>query len=167
MAEASVEFEQLYVRHAPSVRRRARELLGSDAEANEIVQDLFVSLLERPAQYERRSSLTTFLYSATTHACLNRLRNHRTRARLLAQHAGSASPASAGARAERLLVLRDLLAQLPEPLAQVAVYHYLDEMTYDEIAEVMHCSRRHVANLLQRLSVWHSEREEPRSCPNP
>ena len=143
-------FEELYRAHAPSVRRRAVELLGNDAEAAEVVQDLFLSVLERPAQFAGQSSLTTFLYSATTHACLNRLRNQRNRARLLALH-GSGEP-HAGPRAERLLQLRALLRELPEELAAVAVYHYLDEMTYDEIAALLDRSRRHVASLIARLA---------------
>jgi RNA polymerase sigma factor (sigma-70 family) len=145
-------FEELYRAHAPSVRRRAVELLGSDAEAAEVVQDLFLSLLERPAQFDGKSSLTTFLYSATTHSCLNRLRNERNRARLLALHGSATRGSVSGPRAERLLQLRTLLRELPEELAIVAVYHYLDEMTYDEIAAQLACSRRHVGTLLARLA---------------
>jgi RNA polymerase sigma-70 factor (ECF subfamily) len=43
---------------------------------------------------------------------------------------------------------------LPEPLGHVAVYYYLDELTHEEIAELLGCSRRHVGNLLVRLSAW-------------
>jgi RNA polymerase sigma factor (sigma-70 family) len=158
-------FEELYRRHAPSVYRRAQELLGSDTDAREVVQDLFVSLLERPAQFAGRSSLTTYLYSAATHTCLNRLRDRRNRARLLALHAQASATAQAP-RAEKLVLLRDLLIRLPEELAQVAVYYHLDEMTYDEIAETMGCSRRHVATLLQRLSRRH-DAPEVKACSNP
>lgn len=147
-------FEELYRRHAPSVHRRAVELLGSEADAAEVVQDLFVSLLEKPAQFAGKSSLTTFLYSATTHACLNRLRNQRNRTRLLALHGAATQGCQVGPRAERLLTLRMLLQRLPEELAAVAVYYYLDEMTYDEIAALLDCSRRHVGNLLARLSQF-------------
>jgi RNA polymerase sigma factor (sigma-70 family) len=77
--------DTLYRRHAPSVFRRARRLLGNDADAQEIVQEVFVSLFERPEQYAARSALTTFLYSVTTHACLNRIRNRKTRLRILEQ----------------------------------------------------------------------------------
>lgn len=75
----------MYRRHAASVYRRACTLLGNEADAHEVLQDLFVSLLERPDQFAGGSSLPTFLYSATTHACLNRLRNQKNRARLLGE----------------------------------------------------------------------------------
>jgi len=130
-----------------------------------VVQDLFLSLLERPAQFDGKSSLTTFLYSATTHACLNRLRNQRNRARLLALHGTTTRGAHASPRAERLLLLRALLRELPEELATVAVYHYLDEMTYDEIAALLGCSRRHVGTLLARLAQLRGTHLEEETCP--
>ena len=55
--------------------------------------------------------------------------------------------------AEELAVLHAELARLPEPLAQVAVYRYVDEMTHDEIARILGCSRRHVGDLLERLEA--------------
>jgi RNA polymerase sigma factor (sigma-70 family) len=153
------EFESLYRRHAPLVHRRACALLGSESDAREIVQELFASLWERPQQYAARSSFTTFLYAATTHACLNRLRNRRTQLQLLARHTLEAPGTMHEASAERALQLREFLRRLPLKLAQVAVYHHLDEMTYEEIAETMGCSRRHVADLIQRLAQ-HSDATE-------
>src|SRR5688572_26052095 len=73
----------VYQRHAPAVFRRARQILGNAADAREIVQDVFLSLFEAPHQFRGKSSLSTFLYSATTHACLNRVRNQRNRERLI------------------------------------------------------------------------------------
>lgn len=152
-------FEELYRRHAPGVHRRAIELLGSRADAAEVVQDVFTSLWEHPDQFAGRSAMNTFLYSATTHACLNRLRNAKTRQRLLNEHSAGAEPAASPARAEHLVALRELLVSLPEDLARAAVFFYLDEMTYDEMAVAMGCSRRHVANLLKRLLEWHGAEE--------
>ncbi|HEY8946885.1 MAG TPA: sigma factor, partial [Polyangiaceae bacterium] len=69
--------ESVYRRHGAAVYRRALRLLGGDADTHEVVQDVFLNLFENPSQYAGKSALTTFLYSATTHACLNRLRNRR------------------------------------------------------------------------------------------
>ncbi|MBN1610117.1 MAG: hypothetical protein JW940_26055, partial [Polyangiaceae bacterium] len=59
------ELALIYQRYAPIVFRRARQILGSEVDAGEVVQDVFLSLLERPAQYGGRSSITTFLYRMT------------------------------------------------------------------------------------------------------
>jgi RNA polymerase sigma factor (sigma-70 family) len=153
------EYDALYRRYAPLVQRRARALLGSEAEALDVVQDLFASLIERPGQFGERSALSTFLYSATTHACWTRLRQQRTRGRLLAQHKPEGEAAE-GARGEQLALLREALAGLDEELAQVAVYYYLDEMTHAEIAEILGCSRRQVGYLLERLTAKLKLRQE-------
>ena len=77
------ELALIYQRYAPIVFRRARQILGNEVDAGEVVQDVFLSLLERPEQYGGRSSITTFLYRMTTNACLARLRDERNRERLL------------------------------------------------------------------------------------
>lgn len=143
--------EQLYLSHGPAVLHRARQLLGDEAEAQEVLHDVFTSLLQDPGQFAGLSSAMTFLYRMTTNAALGRLRSRRNRARLLAVHyGGREEPAQPGP--EGLLELRAWLQALPEELARVAVYHHLDEMTQEEIAGVLGCSRQWVGKLLQRLA---------------
>jgi RNA polymerase sigma factor (sigma-70 family) len=157
-------FAALYRAHAPSALRRARRLLGSDADAGEVVHDVFLSLFERPEQYAGKSSMTTFLYSAVTHACLNRIRNGKTRLALVHANAGALEPSSGGGLSpEELSVLHAELAALPDPLAQVALYRYVDELTHDEIARILGCSRRHVGDLLDRIEARASAKE-PAPC---
>jgi len=162
LSETSPSLELLYRQHAPAAFRRARRLLGDEAEAHEIVHDVFVSLLNDPGQHAGRSSLATFLYSAVTHACLNRIRSRRTRERLASER-----PLLPGNEPrldpEHQLILRSALRELPELLAQVAVYYYMDELTQDEISLILGCSRRHVGNLLERLFA-HPAQKELRSC---
>ncbi|HYP87242.1 MAG TPA: sigma-70 family RNA polymerase sigma factor [Polyangiaceae bacterium] len=154
------ELAQLYRRHGPMVFRRARQILGNEADAGEVVQDVFLSLFEKPAQFAGASSLTTFLYSATTHACLNRLRNQRGRAKLnRAREAELAPGDTEPLTQEQLLMLQTTLRNMPPELAHVAVYHFMDGLTQDEIAEVMSCSRRHVGNQLARALRWVEARE--------
>ena len=143
----------MYRRHAPLVHRRAQALLGSDAAARDVVQDLFASLYERPDQFQGKSSLPTFLYAATTRACWTRLRNGRTRLRLVQQHRhGALGAPPPEPSPEQLAELRQLLARLEEPLASVLVYYYYDQMTQAEIAPLVGCSRRQVGYLLARLA---------------
>ena len=158
MADASARIAEIYARHAASVYRRALALLGDDAEANEVVQDVFVSLLERPEQFAARSQLSTFLYSVTTHACLNRLRNQRNRARLLRAQV-ELPVAVVALDAELLARVRDALQRLPEPLAEVAVYYFVDELSLQEIAEILGCSRKRVSHLVDQLAAWGREQE--------
>lgn len=140
--------------------RRARYLLGSEDDAREVLHEVFLSLLDSPDQFAEKSQMTTWLYSVTTHGCLNRLRNERTRRRILAEKSPPPSEASLADSPEHGVVLRQELARLPDELAEVAVYHYVDGMTHEEIAGVLKCSRRHVGDLIERVHERVNE-EEP------
>jgi RNA polymerase sigma factor (sigma-70 family) len=139
----------LYREYGDLVLRRARRIMGSESDAQEILQELFASFLERPEQLAGKASMTGWLYGATTHLCLNTLRNRRNRVRLL--HENAPPPNGAPANLEALVTAQELLATLPDTLAQVAVYYYFDEMTHDEIAQIIGVSRRHVGNLLHEV----------------
>lgn len=143
------DIDALYRRYAPTAYRRACHLLGNDADAAEVVHDVFTSLIERPEQFAGKSALTTFMYSAVTHACLNHLRNRRTRMRLLQQNAPASEPA-AGTSPEIDASLRALLAAMPEELATVTVYHHGEGLTHEDISRILGCSPRHVGNLIER-----------------
>lgn len=142
---------ETYRNHGHHVLRRAMKLLRSEADAREVVQEVFLALLDDPSQFAERSALTTWMYSATTHRCLNRLRDTRTRSRIDADRAELLPVSTSRTNAEDTTELVRLLRRLPPDLAHVAVYYYGDEMTQDEIASVLGCSRRHVCNLLDRL----------------
>jgi RNA polymerase sigma factor (sigma-70 family) len=144
------EIDASYRAYGASVLRRARRLLGNEDEAREVLHEVFMSLLESPKQVRGTGPLVAWLYGATTHASLNRLRNQRTRARLVAAD-NATRAAGAPPSAERDAIVRDLLARVPEELAKVAAYYYADEMTQEEIAAALDCSRRHVGDLIERL----------------
>ena len=142
--------ERLYLDHGQVVLRRARRLLQNEEEARDVLHDLFCALAGDRNPFGGRSAVTTWLYGATTNLCLTRLRKRRTRKRLLGRErpAGQSGPAT-DARA----LAQELLSALPCELAEVAVYYYVDEMTQQEIAEVLGCSRRRVGDLVQKLRM--------------
>ena len=156
----ALDVEALYRRYGHSVLRRARQILASEDEAAEVLQELFTGLVARPHQFDGRSSPSTFLYAATTHACLSRLRNRRNRRRLLDEQVRPWTTGIDLRSPETTSAIRGVLALLTDDEARAAVYHYLDGMSHTEIAEVLGCSRRHIGDLLDRVSrrlVEHKE----------
>ena len=150
------DMDELYRRYGSSVLRRARSLLGNEADAQDVLQQVFCALAEDPDQFRGRSSMLTWLYSATNHQCLNRLRNQRRRATLLRERQLPATELAGGLDPEPLAQLRQLFANMPEELAQVAIYYYCDELTHAEIAELLGCSRRHIGDLLERARALYA-----------
>ncbi len=146
----SMNVESAYRDHGDIVYRRARMLVGEE-EAMDVVQELFVSLLHRPEQFKGSSKLSTFLYSATTHACWNRLRNRRNRHRIHDEHIRPSLQEGTSATGEIRAIISEVIGQVDAQLAEVAVNYYVDEMSHQEIADNLGCSRRHVGNLLTRF----------------
>lgn len=149
-----LDIEAAYRAHGHLVLRRARTLLGSDAEAQEVLQEVFIMLLDEPGLYEGRSSMTTWLYRVTTNMCLNRMRNAKTRQRLLEEHVAPAMHEAHPDSADTWAVVRQFLDRMPEDLVRATIFYSVDGMTHQEIAEVMGCSRRQVGNLLERARTW-------------
>jgi RNA polymerase sigma factor (sigma-70 family) len=158
MSGESLDFTALYRAHAPAVFRRARTLLRSAADAHEVTQELFLGLCERPELLRDVESVAAYLYRATTHACFNRMRNGQNQRRLLREQLEHAHYELAPLPDE-LSALHAELLRMPEPLGQLAVYYYFDELTQEEIAPLLACSRRQVGNLLEQLQHWLKRRD--------
>lgn len=157
MRHAHAVLTALYRDYAHTVLRRAERMLGTRAEAEDVLHDLFVRWHERPEELERMREPAAFVYGATTHACLNRLRNAKTRARLVAREAPALSVDAAG---EVRVLLKEALVRLPPELQEVAVYFHLDRMTQEEIADVVGCSRRTVSDRVAKVQRLMSHRPE-------
>ena len=95
------------------------------------------------------------IYRAVTHACLKRIRDQRNRLRLLDEH-GESAPLHAlrSPSPEQLVTLHRMLALMPEPLAQVAVYYHHDELSQADIARILGCSERRVSQLLDDVRSY-------------
>jgi RNA polymerase sigma-70 factor (ECF subfamily) len=155
--------DELYRRHGHLVYRRARWLLGNDDDARDVTQDVFLKLHADGSRFAGRSSVVTYLYSVTTHACLNRLRTARTRARLLGVEAERWAR-TANATTEARTLAREVLAALSEDEAALAVYLYCDELSHSEIGQLLGYTGRHVWNLAQRLAQRIKDIEPERDC---
>ncbi len=142
--------DQLYRQYGPSVYRRALNILGSEQEAQEAMQEVFVTLLTKGESFRGDSSLMTWLYSVTTNLCLNQIRNRKRRAMLLSARYRDLHPEDRP-HPELVHIVANLLDCVPTDQAQVAIYYYFDDMTQEEISTMMGCSRRKVGDLLERF----------------
>jgi RNA polymerase sigma-70 factor (ECF subfamily) len=64
-------------RHGSQMYAVALRIMGDPDEAEEVVQDAFISACGKIASFEGRSKLSTWLYRITTNAALMRLRKRR------------------------------------------------------------------------------------------
>jgi RNA polymerase sigma-70 factor (ECF subfamily) len=69
--------ELLYHRYAGRVYRQASALLANDAEAEEITQEVFLTLYTKAKTFRGEAAFSTWLYRLTLNTALTRLRQRR------------------------------------------------------------------------------------------
>jgi RNA polymerase sigma-70 factor (ECF subfamily) len=72
-------FEVLFRRYGSRILRQAMYLLNNEAEAEEVVQDVFLTLYAKASTFRGDAALSTWLYRLTANAALSRLRRRRRR----------------------------------------------------------------------------------------
>ena len=140
------DVEELYAKYSRIVFRRAQELLRDDEAAKDVVQEVFVRVIRAGGRVPREPSPTAWLYRVTTNLCLNRLRDKTRQSALLAARYAQVTEVSP--ISETRATVTAVLSHMPEEVQDIAVYFFVDEMTYDEIARLTGASRRTIGNRL-------------------
>ncbi len=115
-------------------------------------QDVFVRLLERQQTLEVRHP-SSLLYQIATQVCLNRIRDRRrrpttTEEALLLSIASAEEPEAAR---EAGRILERLFRKHPPSSRTIAVLHYLDGFTLEQVAELVGLSKSGVRKRLRGL----------------
>jgi RNA polymerase sigma-70 factor (ECF subfamily) len=155
-------FRLLFETHKDKVYSIALYFFGGDAAlASDITQQVFLKLFTRIGQFRHQSEFTTWLYRLTTNTCIDEQRKRRRFTPLPAALAepsraagsgGSATPA-AEARFMRLEIadsVREAIATLKPKLRIAILLKYFEELSYEEIAVALNCSKGTVASRLNR-----------------
>jgi RNA polymerase sigma-70 factor (ECF subfamily) len=128
---------------------------GNEATAKDITQEVFLKLMTTISQFQNRSQFSTWLYRLVTNACLDRKRVLR---RLLSF--GSPSevelPDKRTSIEERYIqreletAVRRVVARMTPKLRMAILLKYFEDLSYDEMATVLGCSKGTVASRLNR-----------------
>jgi len=155
----AVDIESFYRSHGPMVLRRCRQLLRDEAKAVDAMHDVFVEILRRKDSLDATSPAGLLLTTAT-HVCLNRLRSERRKPEdrddeMLFHIATIDSHGSAESRTLAGRILDRLFSGQPESTRLIAVLHYVDRLTLEEVAGEVGMSvsgvRKRLRNLKERL----------------
>lgn len=146
-------FSRIYETYAPMVLRRCMSLLKDEAEASDIMQNVFLRI------YANRESLdlsapSSLLWNTATRLCLNRIRDKARRglnvdcSDMLLQIAASDDEQDAY---EARGILSKIFSREPESTRTIAVLHYVDGMTLEETADAVGLSVSGVRKRLRTL----------------
>ncbi len=72
-------FDQLYRRYVARVYRQALRLMGSDAEAEEVAQEVFLAVYQKATTFRGESAFSTWIYRLTVNMALTKLRRRKRR----------------------------------------------------------------------------------------
>lgn len=135
-----------YERHGRALLRKAERILGSRADAQDIVQALALDLLQKGEEPD-----LPYLYRAVTNRCLTFVRDEKNRARLLAADSESLR-GPIRTRCDDRAIDMDLLLKLSRRLddraLEIVLYRFFDDMTQEEIATMLGLSRKTVGKKL-------------------
>jgi RNA polymerase sigma factor (sigma-70 family) len=138
------EVAQAYRRYGHLVLRRCQRILRGDSAAEDMLQEVFVRLWRYGDAFAAVDAKVPWLYRVADRCCFDQL--SRT-GRGQSAHEGEAEapepPTEAQALEDREIVLR-FLDHFDDRVKQVAVLHYLDELSQEEIAAATGWSRQTV-----------------------
>jgi RNA polymerase sigma factor (sigma-70 family) len=148
----ALDVESLSRRYGAMVLRRCRRLLRDDDEALDACQDVFLLVMEHRERLEGTYP-SSLLYRIATNVCLNRIRGRGRRPvtpdeERLATIAAAERP---GAGAEARMLLDWLFGRHPESSRTIAVLHYVDGLTHEEVARQTQMSVSGVRKRLRTL----------------
>jgi RNA polymerase sigma-70 factor (ECF subfamily) len=127
---------------------------GDEAGAADITQQVFLKLLTRIGQFRGDSEFTTWLYRLVVNTCRDEQRKQRRLVALpeltLVKTETKETPARSYARREVAEQVQAAVASLKPKLRWPIVLKYSQELSYEEIATVLGCSKGTVASRLNR-----------------
>lgn len=134
---STAALDALYRRHADAVYRAAYRVSGSAADAEDVLQDVFVGLRRALERYEERGAFGEWLRAVAVRTALMGARR-RTRRREAPLDAVPECRAAAGSPgAEERIFVRRALAAMPEPLRVVFLLKEVEGYGHHEIAAAL------------------------------
>lgn len=157
-------FEELFSRYYTLVHSVVHRIVGDAAEAEELTQETFLRLYERPLLPSESANVRAWLLRVGTNAAFNAVRSRRRRASWLQRLAGRADaretgddPSSIVAARDEAGRVREVLAQLPER-QRTALVLRASGLSYAEVADALGVRPGSVGTILARAERAFRER---------
>jgi RNA polymerase sigma-70 factor (ECF subfamily) len=175
--------EEVIRTYAPRIYNLARRFLGSDSDAEDVTQDVLMTVVRKLPTFRGESAVGTWLHRITVNAALGyrRKRAHRPERPMPdplddfsenGYHAGPVSRWSSAPDAELVdretqQLIEQAISELPEPYRDVYVLADIEGISNAEIADMLGLSvaavksRLHRARLMMRRALAPHFEETP------
>src|SRR6476469_8927768 len=135
--------EQIVRQHWRKVFNVAYKFVAKHDEAEDLTQDIFLKIFKSLDTFDRRANFQTWLISVSRNLCIDHYRSVRKErqtidrevdANELSPAAAEPGPIAALEQRDRVTLLRDALASLPDSLRTAVVMRDIQELSYQDIA---------------------------------
>jgi RNA polymerase sigma-70 factor (ECF subfamily) len=161
--------EFVFREYGPRVFNLARRMLGNDADAEDVAQDVLLQVVRKLESFRGDSAFPTWLHRVTVNAALAHRRKRSSRPEfnsvdslddLLGSGRGSAPTRPLAVPPDQSLLdkesqelIESAIADLPETFRDVYVLADIEELPNSDIAEMLHLSIPAVKSRLHRARL--------------
>src|SRR5438876_1510225 len=137
----------------------AYKFVGKHDEAEDLTQDIFLKIFKSLDTFDRRANFQTWLISVSRNLCIDHYRSVRKERETIDREvdAASLSPKSTGPspvaaleQRDRVALLRQALAALPETLRSAVMMRDIQELSYQEISDKLRLPEGTVKSRINR-----------------
>jgi len=137
-------WEQIVKQHWRKVFNVAYKFVGKHDEAEDLTQDIFLKIFKSLDTFDRRANFQTWLISISRNLCIDHYRSVRKERETidrgvdpnqLTPESHDRGPMAALEQRDRVTLLRQAMAALPEALRTAILLRDIQEMSYQDIAE--------------------------------
>jgi RNA polymerase sigma-70 factor (ECF subfamily) len=154
-------FEQLIERHQSLVAGTVARMLGSSSEVEDIAQQVFIRVWKSARRYVPRAKFTTWLLKITRNLVFNELRRAKRHAHVPLQTEPGAeefplkdetnpTPDASLLESELERTIEDAITELPESQRMALILRRYEQLSYEQIAEILDLSVPAVKSVLFR-----------------
>ncbi|MCL4511622.1 MAG: sigma-70 family RNA polymerase sigma factor [Bacteroidetes bacterium] len=139
-------FGELVSRYEKKVFFVVKRMINDDDEAADATQEVFIKLHASLKKFRGDSNLYTYVYRIATNVAISYLRKRKVRAVVRLDElvsnmlTGGNEPQREADRAELKKLVSEAVAALPVQQRQVFILRFYEELSYEEIAQMMHRS---------------------------
>ena len=158
-------FEALVQRYQPRLLAFCRHMLGSQEDAEDVLQEVFTAAFNAMLADERPINARPWLYRIARNRSLNHLRRPQPAGQesmdIFERDGGATTADTVHKREEFRQIVADV-HELPETQRTALLLREIDALSYDQIAEAMDTTIPSVKSLLVRARVSLAEAAESR-----
>ncbi len=150
-------FRQLLESYTPRIFTLVSGMISDRSEAEDVVQEVFFKVYRKMEGFAWKSAFYTWVYRIALNTATDRLKKRSNKKTASLEDLpgydapdDSATPGASLSSSELRRTLASAIAELPAKYRDILVLREYEDLSYDEIAEVLSCSKGTVESRLFR-----------------